>query len=283
MADLARMAGISGLAVMAAALAPQGAWGQEASGPAEPQAASADIVVTAQRRQEASRDVPISVTSISNAQMATANINQLSDTVKVTPALRFDSQGPAVQPTIRGVGTAITTSGGGPNVGIYVDGFFQANTYVSDFQLLKVDSIQVLKGPQGTLFGRNTTGGAILVTTADPSTETGAEFRLRYGRFDTLRSQAYATFGLAEGVAMDVEGVYSYGNGFQTDLSTGNGHVGRSRSWSVRSGLKAELGDAVSVLLRYTHAQVNDPTSQLVNAYVDAGGRAGFFDKVSAA
>lgn len=243
----------------------------------------AEIVVTAQRRAEASRDVPISVTSISNAQLETANINQLSDTTKVTPGLRFDSQGSAVQPTIRGVGTAITTSGGGPNVGIYSDGFFQANTYVSDFQLMKVSSIQVLKGPQGTLFGRNTTGGAILVTTADPSTETGAEFRVRYGRFDTLNSQAYATFGITDQIAMDVEGVYSYSNGFQANILDGDDHVGLRRSWSVRTGIKADLSEDVSVLVRYTHSQVNDPTSQLVNAFVDKDGHAGFFDKLSSA
>src|SRR4029077_16910729 len=92
-----------------------------------------EVVVTAQRRSEASRDVPISVTAISAEQLETANVVNLSDTAKLTPGLRFDSQGPGVQPTIRGVGTAVTTSGGGPNVGIYVDGFFNSNTYVADF------------------------------------------------------------------------------------------------------------------------------------------------------
>src|SRR5258708_549114 len=87
-----------------------------------------EIVVSAQRREEKSRDVPITITTLNAEQLATANVNQLSDTAKLTPGLRFDTQGPAMQPTIRGVGTAITTSGGGPNVGIYVDGFFQPNT-----------------------------------------------------------------------------------------------------------------------------------------------------------
>src|SRR5688572_12735849 len=108
---------------LAAALASAPAMAQEAGGEAQ---VSSEIIVTAQRREEASRDVPISVTSLGQDQLATANVRQLSDTAKLTPGLRFDSQGPAVQPTIRGVGTAITTSGGGPNVGIYVDGFFQA-------------------------------------------------------------------------------------------------------------------------------------------------------------
>ncbi|WP_243692773.1 TonB-dependent receptor [Novosphingobium sp. ST904] len=258
------------------ALAQQSAGDKDAPTPTE-------IVVTAQRRSEASRDVPISVTSLGPQQLTTANVERLSDTARITPGLRFDTQGPAVQPTIRGVGTAITTSGGGPNVGIYIDGFFQANTYMSDFNLLNVRSIQVLKGPQGTLFGRNTTGGAILVTTADPSTETSGEAKVSYGRFNAVNAQAYATFGISDRVAIDVEGLYRRGDGYFTDLSNGNDNIGKYEDWSLRVGMKADLTDDVSLLLRWVHAETNDPTTQLVNADVDNTGGAGFFDKVSAA
>ncbi|MCJ2185735.1 TonB-dependent receptor [Novosphingobium beihaiensis] len=244
---------------------------------------SDEIIVTAQRRSEASRDVPITVTTLGEDQLSTANVKQLSDTAKLTPGLRFDSQGPAVQPTIRGVGTAITTSGGGPNVGIYVDGFFQANTYLSDFDLLNVRNIQVLKGPQGTLFGRNTTGGAIIVTTAEPSTESSAQAKISYGRFNTLKAQAYATYGISDRVAVDVEGLYRRGDGYFTNVSNNDDKVGQYENWSVRLGLKADLTDDVSLLLRWVHAETDDPTTQLVNAYVDSSGKAGFFDKVSAA
>jgi iron complex outermembrane receptor protein len=264
---------------------------QEAAAPASPaDAAPADagsggqieeIVVTAQRREEASRDVPITITSLSVEQLATANVTQLSDTAKLTPGLRFDTQGPAMQPTIRGVGTAITTSGGGPNVGIYVDGFFQPNTYVSNFQLMEVKSIQVLKGPQGTLFGRNTTGGAILVSTADPSVETSGEVRVGYGRFNASTVQAYATTGLSENVAIDAEGLFRRGDGYFTDVSNGDDDIGQYKDWSIRTGLKMQLSDAVSVLLRYQHDSVDDPTTQLVNAFVDEKGTTGFFDTVT--
>lgn len=242
-----------------------------------------EIVVTAQRRTEASRDVPITITSLSQEQLTTANVNSLSDTAKLTPGLRFDSQGPAVQPTIRGVGTAVTTSGGGPNVGIYVDGFFQSNTYVSDFQLMRVKNIQVLKGPQGTLFGRNTTGGAILVTTADPSTQTGAEFKASYGRFNATTLQGYATFGLADNVAVDIEGLYRRGDGHFTNVIDGNDNIGAYENWSIRAGLKVDFTDRLSLLLRYTHADTSDPMTQLVNAYVDRSGEAGFLNLVSPA
>ena len=241
------------------------------------------ILVTAQRREEASVDVPISLTALDNSQLQAAGVEQLSDIVQLTPSLRFDSQGPAVQPTIRGVGTAITTSGGGPNVGIYVDGFFQANTYVSDFDLLNVESIQVLKGPQGTLFGRNTTGGAILVSTAEPSFEPTAEIRASYERFDKVTVRGYASAPLSDTIAVDLEGLYRDGPGHFTDLATGSDDIGEFRTWSVRAGLLVDLSDAVSILVRYTHTDASDPSTQLVNAFVDSSGDAGFLEQASPA
>ena len=270
--------------VAGAMLAPMPALAQDTAAQGTARAApSSEIVVTAQRRAERSVDVPITVTTLGSEQLATANVNQLSDTARLTPGLRFDAQGSAVQPTIRGVGTAITTSGGGPNVATYVDGFFQPNTYSSDLQLLRVQSIQVLKGPQGTLFGRNTTGGAILVTTSDPSTDTSADVKLSYGRFNSLTAQAYATTGLTDRIAVDLEGLYRRGDGYFTDRLNNNDEVGKYENWSIRAGIKAELTDDVSVLVRYTHTDNDDPTNQLTNLYVDDSGSAGFLTMVSPA
>jgi iron complex outermembrane receptor protein len=242
-----------------------------------------EIIVTAQRRDERARDVPIAITTVGAAQLETANVNQLSDLPRLTPALRFDSSGTFSQPTIRGVGTAVTTSGGGPNVGIYVDGFYVANPESTTFDLTRIKSIQVLKGPQGTLFGRNTTGGAILVTTADPSTTPAAEFKLSYGRFDAQTYQGYATFGLGERVAIDLEGQLRKGDGYFRNIVDGDKKVGAYQNWSVRTGLKAELSDSISVLLRYGHSETDDPTLLLANAYVDRDGQSGLLGRVPAA
>lgn len=278
------------IATGAALLPLSAAMAQDASPdnpPATPDAAAvndtdmAEVIVTAQRREEKSRDVPISVTSLSADQLATANVQQLSDTARVTPGLRFDAAGPAVQPSVRGVGTAITTSGGGPNVGIYVDGFFRANTYASDFQLLNVENIQVLKGPQGTLFGRNTTGGAILVSTADPSRETSAEVKAGYARFNAPTVQAYATTGVGQNLAFDIEGLYRRGDGYFDDATDVKNHIGQYENWSLRTGMKADFGDAGSLLLHYEHSSMNDPTSLMYNAFVDKRGDARFFSTVA--
>lgn len=276
----------AGWAVAGATLfASQAAVAQQAPEAAAPPAADeggmAEVLVTAQRREEKSRDVPISITSLSAEQLATANVEQLSDTAKLTPGLRFDAAGPAMQPSIRGVGTAITTSGGGPNVGIYVDGFFRANTYAYDFQLLNVQSIQVLKGPQGTLFGRNTTGGAILITTADPSPETSAEIKVGYASFNTPSVQAYATTGIGERLAFDIEGLYRRSDGYFKDVVLNDDKTGQYENWSVRTGMKADFGDAGTLLLRYEHSAMNDPTTLMYNAFVDERGDARFFSTVA--
>jgi iron complex outermembrane receptor protein len=231
--------------------------------------ANGEIVVTAQRRNERQVDVPISITALSAAKLETANVQNLGDIGKITPALRFDSQSAFVQPSIRGIGTGITTSGGGSNIGIYIDGFYSPNPVAADFQLLIVSSIQVLNGRQGTLFGHNTTGGAILITSADPSETTAVQAKASYGSFNAQRYQGYATFGIAKGIAMDVEGIYAKGDGFQTNILDNDHHVGAYENWTVRTGLKIDVTDGWTILGRYTHSHMDDPSSQLTNSNTD--------------
>ncbi len=248
-----------------AVMAPVSAYAQDAQ-----QATAVDdgaIIVTAQRRAEAQVDVPISITNLSSDALKTASVQQLADIGKVTPALRFDFAGGFFQPTIRGIGTAVTTSGGGGNVGIYIDGFYSPNPLAADFDLISVSSIQVLKGPQGTLFGRNTTGGAILVTTREPSTSGNAlEGRVTYGRYNEAKAEAFANYVISDRVALSLEGQYRRGDGWQRDVSNNDRRVGDYENWSFRLGLKAELTDTVDVLLRYKHGQVDDPSTMLASS-----------------
>lgn len=238
---------------------------------AQDQAAQVDsntIIVTAQRRAEAQVDVPITITTLGSETLETASVQQLADIGRVTPGLRFDFAGGFYQPTIRGIGTAVTTSGGGGNVGIYIDGFYSPNPLAADFDLISVDSIQVLKGPQGTLFGRNTTGGAILVSTREPSTVGNAfDAKASYGRFGEAKVQGLANVAVSDRVAISVEGQYRHGNGWQRDISNDDKRVGEYDNWSVRLSLKADLSDNVEALLRYKHGKVDDPSSLLASTW----------------
>lgn len=262
---LLTMSSVIALATMATAM-PGAAYAQDAA--ASTDSDDQGIVVVAQRRAEKSVDVPITITAMNQQQLETANVQTLSDITKLTPALRFDNAGGWFQPTIRGVGTPVATSGGGANVGIYVDGFYSPNPLAADFQLMNVEGVEVLKGPQGTLFGHNTTGGAILVKTADPSTETHAQVKASYGRFDTVKLQGYATTGLSENVAFDIEGLYTTGHGWLTNI-VNKKRVGDFQNWAVRAGLKVDFSPDVSLLLRYQHSNTDDPTPALTASYRD--------------
>jgi iron complex outermembrane recepter protein len=260
--------GISGLLLLAptAANAQQAAQAEAQSGGLE------EIVVTAQRREEKSVDVPISITALSAQQLATANVQTLSDIERLTPSLRFDNQAGFFQPTIRGIGTGVTTSGGGENVGIYIDGFYSPNPLAGDFQLGNVSNIQVLKGPQGTLFGHNTTGGAIVVQTPDPSFEPAANVSVSYARFATQKYEAYATGPIAGIVAADFSGVYTQSSGYLRNIISNvtlNNYANSSQDWTIRTGVKFQFSDAVSVLLRYTHSRQADPTAIETNSNTD--------------
>lgn len=263
---------VSILAITAAiALQPVAAAAQDNTSAqnAAPASDNTEIIVTAQRRAERSVDVPITVTTLGSEALETANARNLVDISKVTPSLRFDAASGFVQPTIRGIGTAVVTSGGGANVGLYIDGFYSPNPLAANAQLMNVQSVQVLKGPQGTLFGRNTTGGAILIQTAEPSENTGGQFKLSYGRFNDASVQFYATTGIAPGIAFDVEGSYRHGDGFQRNIIDNDKRIGEYRSYSVRTGLKFNIGDSGSLLLRYAHSDIDDPRPVLSNVYID--------------
>ncbi len=270
---LALVAGAASLPISAHAQQPadeaDAAMQADESATTGPAVVGSEIVVTAQRRSERSVDVPITVTSLGAEQLATANARDLTDISKITPSLRFDTSAGFVQPTIRGIGTAVVTSGGGSNVGIYVDGFYSPNPLSANTQLMNVQSVQVLKGPQGTLFGRNTTGGAILIQTAEPSVELGGKMKLSYGRFNDVLGQAYVTGGIAPGIAVDLEAMYRYGESFQTNIVDGDDHVGQYNNSSIRAGLKVDLGASGSLLVRYTHAELDDPRPVNANTYVD--------------
>ncbi|MEZ5744130.1 MAG: TonB-dependent receptor [Sphingomonadaceae bacterium] len=228
------------------------------------------IIVTAQRRAEAQVDVPISITNISSDALETANIDGLGDIAKVTPGLRFDSGGGGFfQPSIRGIGTAVTTSGGGANVGIYVDGFYSPNPLAADFDLISVDSIQVLKGPQGTLFGRNTTGGAILISTREPDPETvSAEGSVSYGRFEEVKAQSFINLGIDDRLALTVEGLYHTGNGFRRYIEDGS-RADEFENWSFRTGLRGVISDNADIILRWKHSESDDPGNTVYNTFTD--------------
>jgi iron complex outermembrane receptor protein len=142
--------------------------------PSAPQgaASSNDIIVTARRREERLQDVPVSVTALSGAALVQRGISSLSDMTSIAPGLTVGSSAAvsktALTLTVRGQTLGNLDAGLDPSVGVYVDGIYVARLYGVNTGFMDLANVQVLKGPQGTLFGRNSPGGAILINSNDP-------------------------------------------------------------------------------------------------------------------
>jgi iron complex outermembrane recepter protein len=163
-----------------------------------------EIVVTAERREERVQSVPIAVTVISAEAALKSGITTSEDLPLAVPGLQMDLSGVGVNPFLRGVGTTIDAPGAEPSVAIYVDGGYIPSTSGGLFNLNNVERVEVLKGPQGTLFGRNATGGVIQVITKEPSSESSAELLVGYGNYNTSTLGFYGTTGVAAGLATDL-------------------------------------------------------------------------------
>jgi iron complex outermembrane receptor protein len=199
-----------------------------------------DIVVTAQKRSENLQRVPLAVTAISEKTIEAANITNADQLVSLIPGLQINHGSSNAAPFLRGIGTNSGTIGNEPAVATYVDGVYRPSPAGSVYSYNSVERIEVLKGPQGTLFGRNAAGGVINVVTKDPSAEPYFKANLGYGNFNTFSGDFYASGGLTKGVSMDLSVLYSHqGDGWGKNVATGQDAF-LSNEISVRSKLLLE-------------------------------------------
>ncbi|MBW4332129.1 TonB-dependent receptor [Stakelama sp. CBK3Z-3] len=209
-----------------------------------------DIVVTAQKRDENAQDVPIAITALDTKSLISAGVTGTEDLKAAIPSLNVTTAiGGVGLPRIRGIGA----TGQGPGienpVAVYVDGVYYAAQFGILQSLFDTQQVTVLKGPQGTLFGRNATGGLIQITTRGPDFTPTASARFGYGNYDTVSSAAYISLPISNSLAFSVSGQYeNQGEGYGKNLYTGN-DVQTHRNWAMRGKLLWEPTDATKVLL----------------------------------
>jgi iron complex outermembrane receptor protein len=153
-----------------------------------------DIVVTAQKREQNLQVVPISITALSADTIKANRIQDVRDLSAVAPNLTVRlASGGSQQPnySMRGISTGGSAAGTDKGISLYIDGVYIQNVQGSVFEFADVERIEVLKGPQGTLFGRNATGGAISIITKNPTGRFGVKQEFTYGNLDTLRSKTH--------------------------------------------------------------------------------------------
>src|SRR3990167_8784663 len=216
-----------------------------------------EVVVTAQRRSERLVDVPISVSIVSAAAIERAGGATIENITKVTPGPYLQRAVYGLSPTFRGVGSTLAASSGEQNIAMYVDNIYYPVPTGNIFDLGSVSDIEVLKGPQGTLFGRNATGGALLLRTLDPGFTTQGRVNLTYERFDQVRASAYLNMPLSDTVAVNGSVAYRYSEGHVRDLKTDDITNGGD-SLTVRAKVLFQPTDDFSLVLTAAHAELDD-------------------------
>ena len=161
-----------------------------------------EIIVTAQKRAQNIQDIPVAVTALSGENLVELGITDMFDLQQSVPGLRVDQSQTATTAnfSIRGIGTSSQNFGLEPSVGLYVDGVYRARQSSMINELADVERVEVLRGPQGTLFGRNSSAGAVLLNTVAPSHEADAYLELGYGNLDLFSANGAFGGSLVEDV-----------------------------------------------------------------------------------
>lgn len=212
-------------------------------------AALEEIIVTAQKRSQNIQQVPIVVNSISADAAAIRGIEATTDLPQIAPGLLFNRGSNASLVFMRGVGGGYASAGQENPVAIYVDDVYVYSIYGNMFDLAGIDRVEVLSGPQGTLFGRNALGGVVQVITKEPKHTPSVDAKVSYGNYETVRADLYATSGLTENLAGDIAIHFAdQGKGYGTNLTTGD-DVFWTKDFSARSKLLWSMADATSLQL----------------------------------
>tara|TARA_R110002012_G_scaffold322025_2_gene553871 strand:+ start:60439 stop:62589 length:2151 start_codon:yes stop_codon:yes gene_type:complete len=209
-----------------------------------------EVIVTAQRREQAAQDVGIALSVLSGDELTDRGISNINQLQYATPNLEIEPAfgGGAAQFRLRGVGFQDYASNNAPTVGVYVNEVAYPVPVMTQGLIFDVDRVEVLRGPQGTLYGRNTTGGAINFVTRRPSAVPTAGVMVEYGRFDALRAEGFVSGPLGDHARGRLAASTEQGGAWQHNRDTGES-IGDADRTAVRGLLTVDANDALSLTL----------------------------------
>lgn len=180
-----------------------------------------DIIVTAQKREQSLQDVSVAVSAVSADTLANAGISNLQDMQQLVPSVTFGNDFNQAKVFIRGVGANTSTTGSSTGVALHVDGAYVARAEAQLTSLFDVERVEVLRGPQGSLYGRNAVGGSINIITAKPTRDTSGYVRLGYGNYNALTAEAAISGSLADWLRVRIAGKSELRDGYGEDPFNG--------------------------------------------------------------
>ena len=230
-----------------------------------------EIVVTAQRREENLQDVPLSITALGRAEISDKDISDVSRLEQFVPGLRLARSGSAQRPAIRGIYTEAIGLNSDPRIGFYIDEIYQARPQQASAALVDLERIEVQKGPQGTLFGRNSYGGNIALTTAAPTDDFEGGINLIAGNYERVRAEGFLNLPITDGLAMRIAGASEQRDGFLESIVSSSADLQDKDENYVRGTLRwapTALDDRLEVTLRGSYFERGGAGFNAVNAKV---------------
>ncbi|MEO9599463.1 TonB-dependent receptor [Parasphingorhabdus sp.] len=215
------------------------------------------IVVTAQRREESVQTIPISISAFDEEELLRRGVSNALEVAQFVPnlvGLNNTGLGSANSYYLRGVGNSETIPTFDPPIGTYVDDIYLSRQNANNLSLFDVQRLEVLRGPQGTLFGRNTTGGAINVFLKEPGNEFAGFVEAGYGSYEKYMARGSIDLPLADSFAVKVSGYFQEDQGYAQNTTTGE-RVNESDGWGVRLGFRGELSDTARWTGSYMHTR----------------------------
>ena len=211
------------------------------------------IVVTAQRREQKLQDVGIAVTALSAKTIAALGIRDSSDLTRAVPGLKMNAYTPsAVVFNIRGISQNDFGDEQEPPIAVYQNDSYCSSFVCSGFPIFDLQRVEVLRGPQGTLFGRNATGGAIQLISKKPTKDFQADFKLTYGSYNELIEEGAVSGPLAPTLQMRLSGMHDHADGYLKNIAGGPDRGGQNH-WAIRDIIawQPTAGSNVELNVRY--------------------------------
>lgn len=213
-----------------------------------------EVIVTAQKRSESVQDIPVAVTALTADTRQLLGVNSIEDLTNFVPGLTYEGQ--LDRASIRGVGRVMNAPGTDPGVGLYVDGVYNSSSTIAGRSTIFTDRVEVLRGPQGSLYGRNTTGGAINTISRGANDSFGGEVQLTYGDYDRKVFDATVTGPITDWMRFRLTGsLTKQDKGYFRNLSgVGARYEGDVKDNQDFEGLlEMDLGESVDLSLRLTY------------------------------
>jgi len=233
------------------------------------------VVVTAQRREQSSQDLGVSLTTLSKSDLERRDVTNVNDLTKLVPSLQVEPAFGSGQPQfrLRGIGFSDYASNNAPAVGVNIDQVAFPVPIMTQGQLFDIARVEVLRGPQGTLYGRNTTGGAVNFLTADPTAALKLGATTEYNSLGEFKGEGYVSGGVSDRLRLRLAAATDQGGGWQFNRETDQS-IGEKNVANVRVKADADVTDSLNVKLsvHYGKDQSENVGTYLIAPYTTPSG-----------